>query len=84
MAPSLTYEEGKANSIPRLEWKENPAKKGSKKSTAASKEVKSDFLLKHLMDAVNGHLAYEKTGATPTVKKEEAAVETSPPVELPF
>lgn len=61
----LTYSEGEPNSIPRIEWKPNPAKKGSKKPSAASMEVKSDFLLTELMRCAEGHLAYVK-GSTPS------------------
>ena len=58
--PAIPYT-GKG-AIPKLEWKMNAA--GKNKPSATSLEAKNEFLLKALMEAVDGHLAYKESGAT--------------------
>ena len=48
--------------VPSLEWKKD--RTGKNKPSAVSLEAKNEFLLSKLMDAVDGHLAYESNNST--------------------
>jgi hypothetical protein len=54
------------NVSPKIQWVDNKAKPGKKKKSAASSERRSDFFIMELMNAVDGHLAYDDTKAAAT------------------
>lgn len=72
--PALLYAGSGGDVIPRVEWKENRA--GKKMPDPVALAQKNDFLLDKLMEAVEGHLAYEQGGVQSNAKPQAPKIAT--------